>query len=112
MSAMPVQGQHDAHRRHNPANTMQPAPRICPSSVTETSMYPRARLDALSDAIFGVAMTLLVLDLRLPDEFHPAGAQELLEGFYHLVPKFIPYFASCAVEKNAPTANIASNASR
>jgi uncharacterized membrane protein len=53
-------------------------------------MYPRARFDALSDAIFGVAMTLMVLDLRLPDEFDPAGAQELLEGFYHLVPKFIP----------------------
>jgi len=60
-------------------------------------MYPRARLDALSDAIFGVAMTLLVLDLRLPDEFHPAGAQELLEGFYHLVPKFIPYVLSFLV---------------
>jgi uncharacterized membrane protein len=38
-----------------------------------------------------------VLDLRLPDEFHPAGAQELLEGFYHLVPKFIPYVLSFLV---------------
>jgi uncharacterized membrane protein len=60
-------------------------------------MYPRARLDALSDAIFGVAMTLLVLDPRLPDEFHPAGAPELLEGFYHLGPKFIPYVLSFVV---------------
>ena len=34
-------------------------------------VYPRARLDALSDAVFGVAMTLLVLDVRLPEEFHP-----------------------------------------
>jgi hypothetical protein len=56
MSAMLVQGQHDAYRRPNPANTMQPALRSCPRSVMETSMYPRARLDALSDAIFGVAM--------------------------------------------------------
>jgi len=60
-------------------------------------MYPRARLDALSDAIFGVAMTLLVLDLRLPDEFHPAGAQELVEGLYQLAPKFIPYVLSFLV---------------
>jgi len=60
-------------------------------------MFPRARLDALSDAIFGVAMTLLVLDLRLPDEFHPADAQELLEGFSNLVPKFIPYVLSFLV---------------
>ncbi len=34
-------------------------------------MYPKARLDALSDAIFGVSMTLLVLDVRLPDDVHP-----------------------------------------
>jgi uncharacterized membrane protein len=27
-------------------------------------LYPRARPDALSDAVFGVAMTLLVLDVR------------------------------------------------
>ena len=34
-------------------------------------MYPKARLDTLSDGIFGVAMTLLVLDLRLPEDFQP-----------------------------------------
>ena len=34
-------------------------------------MYPKARLDALSDSIFGVALTLLVLDVRLPETFHP-----------------------------------------
>ena len=42
-------------------------------------MYPKARLDALSDAIFGVAMTLPVLDVRLldvrlPDAFGPHDA--------------------------------------
>ena len=34
-------------------------------------MFSKARLDALSDGIFGVAMTLLILDVRLPDDFHP-----------------------------------------
>ena len=43
-------------------------------------MYPRARLDALSDAVFGVAMTLLVLDVRLPEEFHTDNANELLRA--------------------------------
>jgi uncharacterized membrane protein len=42
-------------------------------------MYPRARLDALNDAIFGVAMTLLVLDVRLPDDFHAHDATSLYE---------------------------------
>src|ERR1700727_132953 len=34
-------------------------------------MFSKARLDTLSDGIFGVSMTLLVLDVRLPDNFHP-----------------------------------------
>jgi TMEM175 potassium channel family protein len=60
-------------------------------------MYPRARFDALSDAIFGVAMTLLVLDLRLPEEFHPHDARALLQGLYDLLPKFFPYVLSFLV---------------
>jgi uncharacterized membrane protein len=32
-------------------------------------MYPKARLDALHDGVFSVAMTLLVLDVHLPDDF-------------------------------------------
>jgi uncharacterized membrane protein len=60
-------------------------------------MYPRARLDALSDAIFGVAMTLLVLDLRLPDDFHPGNGEALLHGLFDLTPKFIPYALSFLV---------------
>lgn len=60
-------------------------------------MYPRARLDALSDGIFAVAMTLLVLDLRLPEDFHPKDAQELAEALLELVSKFIPYALSFLV---------------
>jgi hypothetical protein len=29
---------------------------------------------------FGVAMTLLILDVRLPDNFHPRDGAELLQG--------------------------------
>jgi uncharacterized membrane protein len=60
-------------------------------------MYPRARLDALSDAVFGVAMTLLVLDVRLPEEFHPHDASELLQALVGLLPKFLPYVLSFVV---------------
>ncbi|MFI5013070.1 MAG: TMEM175 family protein [Hyphomicrobiales bacterium] len=60
-------------------------------------MYPRVRLDALADAIFGVAMTLLVLDVRLPDDFHPQDAQELLRGLQGLTPKLLPYILSFLV---------------
>ncbi len=60
-------------------------------------MYPKARLDALSDSIFGVAMTLLVLDVRLPDTFQAHDAAELLQGLRGLTPKFLPYLLSFLV---------------
>jgi TMEM175 potassium channel family protein len=60
-------------------------------------MYPRARFDALTDGIFAVAMTLLVLDLRLPEEFHPHDGKELLDGLLGLGPKFMPYVLSFIV---------------
>ena len=60
-------------------------------------MFAKARLDTLSDGIFGVAMTLLILDVRLPDDFHPADAGELISGLIDLWPKFFPYLLSFGV---------------
>lgn len=60
-------------------------------------MFSKARLDTLSDGIFGVAMTLLILDVRLPDDFHPSDAGELLQGLADLWPKFLPYVLSFGV---------------
>src|SRR5215471_13723022 len=60
-------------------------------------LYPRSRLDALSDAVFGVAMTLLVLDVRLPEEFRPSSAWELVNGLLALWQKFFPYVLSFLV---------------
>lgn len=60
-------------------------------------MYPKARLDALSDSIFGVAMTLLALDVRLPDEFQPHDARELIHALAGLEPKLLPYVLSFTV---------------
>ena len=60
-------------------------------------MFSKARLDTLSDGIFAVAMTLLVLDVRLPEEFHPRDGAELLEGLAGLWPKLLPYLLSFGV---------------
>jgi uncharacterized membrane protein len=57
-------------------------------------MFSKARLDTLSDGIFAVAMTLLILDIRLPDDFHPADGSEFLQGLAALWPKFLPYVLS------------------
>jgi hypothetical protein len=36
---------------------------------TGNAMFSKARLDTLGDGIFGVAMTLLILDVRPPEDF-------------------------------------------
>jgi uncharacterized membrane protein len=57
-------------------------------------MYPKVRLDALTDGIFAVAMTILVLDLRLPEDFHPADDGAMAHALLGLWPKFFPYALS------------------
>ncbi|WP_052889201.1 TMEM175 family protein [Thermogemmatispora carboxidivorans] len=46
------------------------------------------RLSALSDGIFAVAMTLLVLDIRLPDGL---GSAAVPDAFLDLLPRFLIY---------------------
>lgn len=60
-------------------------------------MYPRHRLDALADGIYGVAMTLLVLEIRIPDGVDFRSDHELTAELVRLVPKFWPYALSFAV---------------
>jgi hypothetical protein len=42
-------------------------------------------------AMFGVAMTLLVIDIRLPEDFSPKNSAELLQAVLELKPKFLVY---------------------
>jgi uncharacterized membrane protein len=60
-------------------------------------MYAKARLDALSDGIFAVAMTLLALDLRLPEDFKPQDTHQFLQGLIELWPKLLPFLLSFSV---------------
>lgn len=57
-------------------------------------MYPKSRIDALTDGIFAVAMTLLVLDLRLPAELHLNSNSDLVRALWDQMPKFLPYVIS------------------
>jgi uncharacterized membrane protein len=52
------------------------------------------RVEALTDGIFAVAMTLLVIELKLPDHATVQSQQELLEAVAHLVPRFIAWIIS------------------
>jgi len=51
----------------------------------------------MTDGIYSVAMTLLVLDVRLPDNFHPADAEQLVQGLLNMWPKVLPYVLSFVV---------------
>jgi len=49
------------------------------------------RIEALTDGIFAVAMTLLVMELKLPDAQAPGG---LASGLVQLIPKFVSWIIS------------------
>ncbi len=55
---------------------------------------PKLRLDALTDGVFAVAMTLLVIDLRLPESFQPKDAAELLHRLAELGTQVLMYAVS------------------
>jgi uncharacterized membrane protein len=52
------------------------------------------RLEALTDGIFAVAMTLLVIELKIPETAHVQTEQQLLDALVHLIPKFIAWLIS------------------
>ena len=68
--------------------------------------YPKPRIEALTDGIFAVAMTILILDVRLAEDFHPASADALLRAIRDLWPKFFPYLISFFVLGSNWLANI------
>ena len=60
-------------------------------------MIPKVRLDALTDGVFAFAMTVLVLDLRLPDDFAPQTGAELSAALLGQSEHFFVYALSFAV---------------
>ena len=52
------------------------------------------RSEALTDGIFAVAMTLLVIELKLPDHAAMHGADDFAQAVADLFPKFLAWFFS------------------
>jgi uncharacterized membrane protein len=52
------------------------------------------RIEAISDGVFAVAMTLLVLDIKVPIAETIKTETELAHSFFALMPKFVVYFLS------------------
>lgn len=62
------------------------------NSYNKIAGHDIGRMIAISDAVFGVAMTLLVLEIKVP-EVH-GNDKELAIAFLKLMPKFLVYFLS------------------
>mgnify|MGYP001389434768 CR=1 FL=1 len=58
---------------------------------------PKDRLDSFADGVFGFAMTLLVVNLDLPEDFTPAGATELTDALLDLGDTFLVYVITFVV---------------
>lgn len=56
------------------------------------------RLILFSDAVFAIAITLLVIEIKIPEIHHDdVTEQSLLQGLVHLIPKFIGFIVSFLV---------------
>lgn len=55
------------------------------------------RIEALVDGIFAVAMTLLVIDLKLPEHLHVTSDAQLREALAELLPNFYSWLVSFVV---------------
>lgn len=57
-------------------------------------LMSKHRIEALTDGIFAVTMTLLVIDLRLPESLHGAADPVLRSALAGLLPTFISWLIS------------------
>jgi len=62
-----------------------------------TDFIPTRRLEALTDAVFAFAMTLLVLNIELPETFDPKTTHAFLQGLAGLSDTFIAYLITFLV---------------
>ncbi|MDQ6882170.1 MAG: TMEM175 family protein [Pseudomonadota bacterium] len=57
----------------------------------------KQRIEALSDGLYAIALTLLVLDLKLPSLGQSATNPDLLQALRELLPKLLTWFLSFSV---------------
>lgn len=64
------------------------------SDKAPAGVMPKNRVEALVDGIFGVAMTLLVLDVKIPQGLGPLSDGEIVARLFDLYGNFRLYFIS------------------
>jgi uncharacterized membrane protein len=65
--------------------------------MKKQSQFDAGRISAISDGVFAIAMTLLVLDLKLPDLETGMSRQEFAAALLRQAPRFVSWFLSFAI---------------
>lgn len=63
-------------------------------SFDQVSGLSLGRIEVLSDGVFAIALTLLVLDISIPVRDHIIYERDLASAFVRLAPKLLTYFLS------------------
>ena len=62
--------------------------------VARNVLLSKGRMEALTDGIFAISMTLLVLELKIPDALKSISTHELLHKLGEEIPAFFSFFVS------------------
>jgi uncharacterized membrane protein len=75
-----------------------PAPDTKTAQANNTpGMIPTARVEAFSDGVIAILITIMVFDIKVPDFRHELTHHEALRTIYHVLPKFGAFLASFLV---------------
>jgi len=64
------------------------------SPPSQQLTFSKHRIEGLTDAIFAVAMTLLVIELKIPETAHITSQAALIDAIGHLGPKIVAWSIS------------------
>jgi uncharacterized membrane protein len=68
-----------------------------PAPASPSGLMPSGRLEAFSDGVFAIAITLLVIDLAVPDLHEAAEQGGLGTALFHQWPSYLAYLVSFLV---------------
>ena len=63
-------------------------------------MMNKNRIEALSDGLFSIVMTLLIFNIKVPSLTQPMNGYELMEQLWKMWPLFRSYYISFAISIN------------
>ncbi len=69
-------------------------PQVSVRSLIHSILLSKGRMEALTDGIFAIAMTLLVLELKIPDLPKSVGTSELLHKIGEEIPSLFSFLIS------------------